>query len=293
MSCSGFNPLSRAVVSLFIACLSVTSMARAQTQATCTFNVFPFNSTIRSGQTSVNDWGTIVGDAINPGQTPPYTRGFVRYSGGGYKYYSAPGALTTRFNARNNKGVSVGEYRDISNQYFGFMLQGSAFVPIEYPGKTSGMRPNGINKFGSIVGTYLESSTGTPQGFKRYSDGGFIRLSYPGAQSTYPMGINDSGMIVGWYNNFDSVTHGFIYSKGQWATLDNPMAKSTQLDGISNAGVIAGFDFIYANNTFMTVSVPNSSWTRFLNISPGGLLTGQTAFSSNSGTPYGFTATCR
>jgi probable HAF family extracellular repeat protein len=293
MLCSNLRPLYRLVLCALVTSISVVPMARAQIQASCTFKVFPFNFTVRSGETNVNDWGTVVGEAINPGKTPPYTKAFVRYSGGGTSYFSAPGALTTKFNARNNKGVSVGEYSDASNQYFGFMLQGPTFIPIEYPGKTSGLRPNGINKFGSIVGTYLDNSSGTPRGFKRYSNGGFIRLDYPGAQSTYPMGINDNGVVVGWYNNFDSVTHGFIYSGGKWATLDKPMATSTQLDSISNAGVIAGFDFIYANSTFITISVPNSSWTGFLNISPLGLITGQTAFSSNPGTSYGFTATCQ
>jgi len=93
-------------------------------------------------------------------------------------------------------------------------------------------------------------------------------------------------VVVGGYNTPDYVGHGFIYRNGQWATLD-PWP-----NGISNAGVIVGNNYIYVNNTFTTISVPNSSWTGFLNISPGGLIAGQTGFSADPAGLYGFTAIC-
>lgn len=55
----------------------------------------------------------------------------------------------------------------------------------------------GINKWGSIVGSYV-----TPDflrhGFKRWSNGGIITLDFPGTTGpTQPFGINDNGVVVG------------------------------------------------------------------------------------------------
>jgi hypothetical protein len=283
------SPLPRACscAIIFIG-LSAVQIANAQ-QANCKFNVFKFEPTIRIGPVAVNDWGTIVGQAQFLDQPYPYNEAFIRYSGGVVSYYSFPGGFTTNFNARNNLGVTVGESRDspTGGGYYGFMLQGSTVTPVVDPqGAPDSTRPNGINKYNSIVGTYLDRS-GAHRGFKRYSNGSFIKLDYPGAQATYPSAINDNGVVIGTYNNFDYVTHGFIYGNGQWATLDPAPT------GISNAGVIVGNNFIYAKNTFTTISVPNSSWTGSMNISPGGLIVGQAGFASDPGSLYGFMASCQ
>jgi hypothetical protein len=272
---------------IFAACLLSLPVLNAQTQASCKFHVFQFNFTPRPGDTGINDHGTVVGEAINSGQTPPYDVAFIRFSDGVTKYYSYPGANTTKFNGRNDYGTSVGEYQDASDQYFGFMLRGAALTSIVFPKQgTSATRPAAINNYGVIVGTYLDSS-GAHRGFRRNRRGGYLKLDYPGAQATYPTGVSDKGVVVGSYNTFDYATHGFVYSKGQWATLDPAMT------GISNAGVMAGGNLIYVNGTFESVSVPNADWTGFLNISPSGLITGQAGFNSNPNGSYGFVASCK
>jgi hypothetical protein len=293
------------LVSLILICVAAVPIAQAQVQqASCTFNLFlldrssPSNPSFSGGiGTGVNDWKTVVGEAdFNYTQTPPFSKGFAHYFGGGTIYYSAPGAVRTRFNARNNKGVSVGTYKDASFANHSFMLQQSTLTAIVHPNEM----PNttmvtGINKFNITVGSFSSAPWGgTVRAFKRYSSGNFVSFSFPGSQRTEANGINDSGMIVGTYSA-PSAAHGFIYHKGQWATLDYPGATfGTSLLGISNAGVIIGeaspigppIYFMYVNGVFKQIDVPNSSFTQVSGISAGGVISGTTDFNQ------GFTATC-
>ncbi len=289
MAVSRFPPHPSALPCLRLA-LSVVlaaSAVQAQTKASCTFNFFKPSGISRG----VNDWGTTVG-AVK-------FKAAIRYVGGGIVYYLPPGALVSSFVGRNNKGVTIGEYGDAAGNRHEFMLKGSTFTEIVIPKAV----PNnttvfGINKWNSTVGWYMGSDPTTAHGFKRYSNGGFIKLDYPFTkipglgQATYPSAINDSGVVVGSYDEDTEgpEVHGFIYHNGQWATLDAPNALRTYLVGISNAGVIVaqtdyGASFLYSNGTFKLINVPNSDSTTVEEISPGGLIVGHTL-------SQGFTAIC-
>lgn len=285
-----------------VICLAVVSVGQAQVQqASCRFTLFLLEPSSPSNPSfnindgiGVNDWKTVVGGAyFNFTQTPPFSKGFIHYAGGGTSYYSAPGAIGTRFSARNNKGVTAGVYVDASNANHSFILQGSTLTPIVHPNSfpnTTMVR--GINNFNTTVGTYSSVGWGgATRGFKRYSNGKFVSFSFPGAQGTEPAGINDSGVIVGRADG-----HGFIYHNGQWATLDYPGSSGATLLGISNAGVIVGIGspplgplvyFMYANGTFKTIDIPNSSLTQVWGISASGVITGTVDFNQ------GFTAICQ
>lgn len=136
----------------------------------------------------------------------------------------------------------------------------------------------------------MDPITGASRGYKRYSNGSFVGLNYPGAQATNPQSINDSGAVVGTYTTASGVPHGFLYFNGKWSTLDYELSPSANLTGISNAGVILGSNFIYASGTFKLLpNVPNSTWT-----SPTGLITGRAfGFSADPNDSYGFTASCK
>jgi probable HAF family extracellular repeat protein len=154
----------------------------------------------------------------------------------------------------------------------------------------------GINNWGSIVATYQQT------GFKLWSNGDVVTLNYPGAYETAPSAINDSGMIVGFYEVSGQLPGGFIYSNGQWATLNYPNSTNTLLVGISNAGRIIGWTanangfttaFIYENGAFKIISVPNAiaRSTRLLSITlRSGLILGTANFSTGI---KAFVATCQ
>jgi hypothetical protein len=314
-------------VYLPIAAFLAISGAQAQnieTTASCSnFKVFQLNPSDPTNPPinvfGVNDWGTTVGQVFTQ-QQPLRSEAFVRYSGGSVKYYSPTGAIHAQFSGRNNNGTSVGDYEDALQNFQGFMLQGSTITPIIDPKSISPngttTRPFSINKWNSVVGRYIDPSSSFWQGFKRYSNGSFITLNYPRALGTYPNGINDSGVIVGVYNDVNYSSHGFIYHNGQWATLDFINSSTgTGLIGITNSGVILGEGsgscnsmgcglsgaFLYVNGTFKDLpEVPNSknppgstvSSTRYSAISAGGLLAGTTNMTGDSTGSRGFTVTC-
>jgi hypothetical protein len=265
--------------------LSSASFTDAQTQASCTFKLFQ-PSQVSNG---VNDWGTTVG-TLNG-------KAAIRYAGGGISFFLPSGAVSADFFARNNNGVTVGEYADASHNGHSFMLAGPTLTPIVDPkGLPHTTNVLGINKWNSTVG-YYNDNTATFHGFKRFSSGGFVDLDFPFVrvpnlgQATTPAAINDSGVVVGSYSDDLSTpeAHGFIYHNGQWAQLDVPNAIQTYLVGISNAGVIVAFSdlgsFLYVNGKFKSINVPNAMSTQVHNIAPGGMITGQADAS-------GFVATC-
>ena len=287
--------MSKSISSFCVCLFTLTvvlflSNAYAQTQqASCTFHTF---SLTQSPQmitvTGVNDYGTVVGYADFGEGASRQTKAFIHYSGGGTNYWLPSGAKNSAFGGRNDAGLTTGAYTDSSNKTHAFIMKGSTLIPVVRP---YGAGLGGINRYNTVVGTYLDSN-GNPHGFKRYSDGNVIHLTYPGAQGTRAYAINDSGVIVGFYNGTDSAEHGFIYKNGQWATLQFPNAtQSTELYGISNSNVIVGqgqaHGYMYKNGTAKEISVPGSAETQVRAIAPGGLIAGMADLT------HGFVASCQ
>jgi len=87
--------------------------------------------------------------------------------------------------------------------------------------------PQGINDQGQVVGTMYDSS-GNPHGFS-YSAGVFQMIDFPGALFTEVYGINNGGVIVGFYGdaaNFTpygyNVQHAFQLANGIFTTVGAP-----------------------------------------------------------------------
>jgi hypothetical protein len=294
--------------------VTVVSSAGAQTQASCQFTTFTTRFFISSSSgyrflvpRGVNDYGTVVGEAQDDGDFS--VRAFTRSSGGGISYYRH-NSMDTFFTDRTNAGVTIGvvggQFALGSMNGTPFKLQGSTFTPSTFKlgGKTySKFTVWGTNRWGTIVGTYADSS-GYAHGFKRYSDGSAVALDYPGSAETVASAINDNGTVVGSYTRYLSPNawwHGFIYNNGKWATLSYPSSTlETMLSGISNANLIVGTtvtgrssvtvqgSFLYQNGTFKKIVMPNSSVPTYAHgVSPGkGLITGFSGYT-------GFVAMCK
>jgi probable HAF family extracellular repeat protein len=102
-------------------------------------------------------------------------------------------------------------------------------------------------------------------------------VGWPGVnRATFPSGINNSGDVVGSYDDSQGNQHGFLYSGGVFSTIDPPGATTTLLGGINNNGVIAGTfcvspvgncqGFLLFNNHFLTISHPQSIGTQVLGL---------------------------
>jgi probable HAF family extracellular repeat protein len=87
-----------------------------------------------------------------------------------------------------------------------------------------------------------------------------------GSNFTVAQGINASGQVVGYYQDANHHSHGFLYNGGIYTTLDDPSAGiKTFAQGINDAGQIVGFyadptgnqhGFLYSGGSFTNVDDP-------------------------------------
>lgn len=267
----------------------VGSDLHAQTAASCTFTYFqtpsPYNLSVQPR--GINHYDTVVGAASSTTKWD----GFIRYSNGSLKLFSAPGAASTWFTRRNSSGVTVGySYAQINSSApaTGLILTSTSFASLKYPGAVSTYL-NGINKYNTIVGSYTYSS-GVSRGFI-YQRGKFTSVNYPGAFSTTIASINDSGVIVGGYvnGNFENPGQGFMLKNGVFSTKQSG-------EDINNAGTtVAGYTIAWSNGVSKTVHAPGSFTTNLYGINDRGVVTGNANYAASNGnyTWKNFTAVCQ
>jgi hypothetical protein len=83
-----------------------------------------------------------------------------------------------------------------------------SYVTLDGPGAIN-TAALGINGAAQIVGEYFVP--GVVHGFYRDVDGSYTALDVPGAnQTTLASGINDAGLIVGYYVDSNRNEHGFL-----------------------------------------------------------------------------------
>ena len=94
-----------------------------------------------------------------------------------------------------------------------------------------------------------------------HSDNTFFAV--PGADLTFPLGLNDLGDVVGYFTDAVGL-HGFIRSHG-YQRVDYPGAAATLLSGINNRGDAVGYfidasgyphGFLFRSGRFDPVNVP-------------------------------------
>ncbi len=104
----------------------------------------------------------------------------------------------------------------------------------------------------------------------------FVSIDAPGAgngpgQGTFPLAINRSGMIVGYFIDGSGMEHGFIRAAdGAFTTVDVPGAMGTQITTVNSLGLAAGFYFLatttpgflrYRNGAIGLLNDPGTSYT--------------------------------
>jgi uncharacterized membrane protein len=80
---------------------------------------------------------------------------------------------------------------------------------------------------------------------------------FPGASNTQPVGINNRGLIIGWYSG-DGVAHGFVLRDGVFTSLDVPTSFVTRALAVNDRGQIVG-DFSDLDGTHGFVATPQRS----------------------------------
>jgi uncharacterized membrane protein len=189
------------------------------------FKPFSFPGATTTLATGINDAGLIVGSIGTV-----RVRGFT-YDGATFTSFRDGNNSATFGLGINNAGEIVGGTGSIYTTQ-GYVLQNHSFESFSPPGNLVYVYATGINNLGDIVGW-------TDYDGFLYQNGQFQTITYPGASKTEALGINDSGVIVGWYISPDC-SCGFALTDGQFVSFTYPGAKVTLAYGIDTAGQIVG-----------------------------------------------------
>ena len=195
------------------------------------FSFIDFPGADSTSAAGINDAGTVVGFI-----TKGLSQAGFSYDGVSFTRITYPGAEGTTMEGTNNAGDLVG-YFSHNSIFKAFSRVGTQFQTITPPGRFLQVIAYGINNLGEIVGT---AGTGNTKGFD-YKNGQFTTIAVPGAVGTSPIGINDNGVISGWYlTNSTPFYNGFTLSNGVYTTIIVPGAVKTYVYGINNGGQVVG-----------------------------------------------------
>ncbi len=119
-----------------------------------------------------------------------------------------------------------------------------------------------------LFGQIQLANSNAPAGFL-LNGGVYTTVTYPGSSNIGANGINDSGSIVGYYN--DGFTgNGFLLSGGTYSSISYPGATRTSAVGINNSGQIVGdydfggaasYGFLLSGGTYTNIAFPGASIT--------------------------------
>lgn len=260
--------------------------------------------------------GTTVYGINNLGQAVGFSTGasgastnFIRNTDGSFTTLTFNGSSTAMANGINSSDQVVG-----MNGSTAFLLINNGNTLTDLPavnGTTTAEAAFGINDKGAIVGQYSDSNTGTSPGFV-YAKGSFTTLNPVANDSqVFAQGINDNGLVVGFYNTDGVHDHGFLFNTATnaYTLLNDPNVANllfTQFLGINDQNEAVGYyqttdgsqhGFLYniATQSYTFLDDPNAatsgmSITQITGISNSGEIAGFYVDAS-SGVQRGFVAT--
>ncbi len=171
----------------------------------------------------------------------------------------------------------------------------------------------GLNNLGVTVGFWSSANNASMvndnSGFWALG-GQFHNANFPAGSLASPpvdqlLGVNDSGVAVGFWTDANGDNHGYLVnvSTGTYRSVTDPNAPGASLTAaaINSGGAIAGFytnqsgntdGFLMAGNTFIDLSVPGASSTMALGVNDNDEVVGTyTAGSGSSAATHGFSWT--
>ncbi|MEI6270512.1 MAG: hypothetical protein WCP01_16675 [Methylococcaceae bacterium] len=210
----------------------------------------------------INNSGQITGNYSN-GNPSPY--GFI-YNQGTYSFIDVPpnGLIT----GINDSGQLTGWFQNNADAHgYIFDLNTNTYSTLDFLGGI----PSGINNSKQVVGNFGEYDSITNS---------FTTISHPNASTTtfgnggtFATGINDRGLVTGFYSYNGQAGHSFIYDGKTYTTFDDPssIAQSvysggTYAQGINNIGQVVGYylDSTGQSHGFLAtpaaVPVPAAFW---------------------------------
>jgi probable HAF family extracellular repeat protein len=125
----------------------------------------------------------------------------------------------------------------------------------------------------------------------------FTTINVPGATATYPLGVNNSRVIVGQYVDKNGASHGYVLQGTKVTTLDDPNGSGTACLGINPNGTmeVVGLyfsgnttrGFLYRNGNFTDIPGPaGATGSAAQGVNDAGEIVGY--YYDASGVPHGF-----
>jgi probable HAF family extracellular repeat protein len=141
--------------------------------------------------------------------TPDFPYVYNELGGGVFQVITIPAAVGgAQATGINNSQQISGFYIDSAGVNHGFLLNFGLLVTLDAPGSTF-TQALGLNNKGQVVGQYMDAA-GNTHGFVWTSAGGFTTIDEPsGVGTTVVNGINDRGMLVGFYGTAP-INSGFV-----------------------------------------------------------------------------------
>ncbi len=213
----------------------------------------------------------------------------------------APDKLGTYFSAAggpNDAGTTYGGYADASGIQHGFVIRGRRFATIDFRGHLNS-NVDAVDACDTILGVYWDAD-GVYHGMLS-RNGNETPFDVNGARDTYPLGLNDKGDSVGYWDTDGVVTHGYVRrANGEIATLDVPGAASTVAFAVNGHGQVAGYyadaagalhGFVKTGQNFQQLDVPGGVATIVTALNNWGSVAGE--YFDAGGARHGFMATLK
>jgi uncharacterized membrane protein len=173
---------------------------------------------------------------------------FAASANGQLKFTSLdfPGAVLTTGRGINNHGDIVGAYTVAPPRHAMLLRKGKyiALAPNTILGTIYSEATN-INDRGDITGQMIDNN-GFAHGFL-LSNGAVSTIDVPGASDTFALGINDSGLVVGYWDLYDAngnglAVYGFTWKDGAFINtqINFPGAAGSGLFGVNSRGDLVG-----------------------------------------------------
>ena len=256
----------------------------------------------------INNNGDLVGFSSDNANTPTLFTDFIRDANGMVTLLSLGGDPLAMANGINSSGDVAGAFSNGT----AFTLAGGTLLPLpNVNGNTLSETAFGINDAGLIVGQYMDSITGTTPGFL-YNGSTFTILNpLVIATAVNAQGVNNNGLVTGFYSVDGVHQHGFFYNSAtaQYTLAPDPNIPNlvlTQFLGINDNGLAVGYyqlpdgsqhGFLYdiATQSYTFVDDPNAalsgvSITQITGVNDAGEIAGFYVDSS-TGLQRGFLAT--
>jgi hypothetical protein len=135
-----------------------------------------------------------------------------------------PGATQSFTSEVNDLGQVVGAYEDSKGVWHGYELSDGKYtaINVSFSGAVDTYMA-AINDAGDMVGSWDDGNPANISGFELIG-GVYTAIQFPGATTTQPQDINDSGEIAGFYSlNGDYVVqYGFTLSGGSYTPSRYP-----------------------------------------------------------------------